>query len=442
MKTLSPHNRLFLMAAAAFAIALLCCVFFYPSRDTHPTAAPTQLLPMEENPMLEHTKEQKAELEHLMSEIDFYMRSHSILDEGYDIVLRRRDLIAHSIDSLTLMVNAMERYDSPARLFFVLKDEQPALPESIDTIVTIRDGIAYIQYPDNSYYEGQFTDTLYEGASAARRVRHGVGVLFGNKRLQAGTWHNDVYKGELPTYTAHHVYGIDISRWQHEPSGKARKPGAKQPSYPIDWNHLRITSLGTKSDKRIEGKEDYPVSFIYIKSTEGVSIRNRYYASDYAQSRKHGYRTGSYHFFSPKTRAQDQAAYFIRNTYYNEGDLPPVLDVEPLPSEVAKMGGAGAMLQRVRTWLDAVERHYKVRPILYVSQKFVNTYLQDGSANATYIRDNYHFWIAQYGKYKPHVQLLFWQLSSDGRVTGIRFPVDINIFNGYADTFNGFKFAR
>ena len=51
---------------------------------------------------------------------------------------------------------------------------------------------------------------------------------------------------------------------------------------------------------------------------------------------------------------------------------------------------------------------------------------------------NYNVWIARYGEYKPNVHLVMWQLSPDGRVKGIKSDVDINIFNGYQDSFEEF----
>ena len=66
----------------------------------------------------------------------------------------------------------------------------------------------------------------------------------------------------------------------------------------------------------------YPVSFVYIKSTEGTSIRNKYYASDYTQARKHGVKVGAYHFFSTRTSGAMQARFFLKNSRFRSGDLP------------------------------------------------------------------------------------------------------------------------
>lgn len=84
--------------------------------------------------------------------------------------------------------------------------------------------------------------------------------------------------------------------------------------------------------------------------------------------------------------------------------------------------------------MQIVEKRIGVKPILYISQIFVNRYLP----LAPDIKKNYNVWIARYGEYKPDVRLVYWQLSQDGRVNGIRGYVDINVFNGYQDVFNDF----
>ena len=204
--------------------------------------------------------------------------------------------------------------------------------------------------------------------------------------------------------------------------------------FPIYWNRLRITDLGRLSKKNVSGVVNYPVSFVYIKSTEGISIRNRYYAADYKQARKHGFHCGAYHFFSTKTSATAQARYFIRNSFFKKGDLPPVLDVEPTHKQIVKMGGETALFNAIRTWMRIVRQHTGVKPVLYVSQNFVNKYLNA----APDIKKDYNIWIARYGEYKPDIKLIYWQLSPDGRVNGIHGDVDINVFNGYEDSFDSF----
>lgn len=269
---------------------------------------------------------------------------------------------------------------------------------------------------DGSWYDGTWKAGLRDG--------FGCGVD-ANGKVKAGEWKRGTYRGERMTYTSERIYGIDISRYQH---GKGRK------KYAIDWSRVRITHLGTISSKRVSGTVDYPVSFVYIKSTEGTSVKNKYYLADYKAARKHGIHCGAYHFFSTTSPADKQARFFLKNSRFAKGDFPPVLDVEPTPSQIKKMGGAEVLFARIRTWISIVKRHTGVRPILYVGQSFVNKYLPQAP---DLMRDNL-VWIARYGEYRPDVKLIFWQLCPDGRVSGIRGEVDVNVFNGYRDQYNEF----
>ena len=282
------------------------------------------------------------------------------------------------------------------------------------------DGHGALYQPDGSYSEGHWTGDLRQG--------FGVQLLhpFGDEpRLQAGEWSKNRFMGERMRYTTERIYGIDIAKYQH---GKGRR------AVPIHWDKLRIIHVGKRGSNNVSGTADYPVSFAYIKSTEGTSIRNRFYLNDYAQARKHDIRTGAYHFWSVRTGGAEQATYFIRNTLFREGDLPPVLDVEPTNAQIAQSGGAERLFREIRVWLKAVERHTGVKPILYVNQMFVNNHL----SKQPDLKRDYRVWIARYSEYKPDVRLTYWQLCPDGRVAGIQGDVDINVFNGYKSQFETF----
>ena len=267
--------------------------------------------------------------------------------------------------------------------------------------------------------------THYEGTWKHGK-RNGFGFSVApKKQLRVGEWSNDSYRGERLVYTSDRIYGIDISKYQHV-IGKKK--------YAIDWSRLRITHLGSISKKTINGQVNFPIRFIYIKSTEGATLLNPYYRKDYAAARAHGFKVGSYHFFSTTSPAALQARQFLKHTFVRKGDFPPVLDVEPSAAQIKKMGGVGVLFARVRTWLRTVERNTGVRPILYISQTFVNRYL----GAAPDLKRDYPIWIARYGEYKPDIRLVYWQLCPDGRVSGIHGHVDINVFNGYKDAFDAF----
>lgn len=264
------------------------------------------------------------------------------------------------------------------------------------------------------------TGHIYNGEwKDGKRNGHGFSIN-PNTPIRCGEWKNDRFKGERMVYTADRVYGIDISRHQHE---KGRK------RYKINWSAVRITGLG--SGRRIIGQANYPVSFVYIKATEGRSIRNKYYAADLRAARAQGIKVGSYHFFSPTSPAAVQANYFLKNTHIAKGDLPPVLDLEPTEKQIQQMGGEQSMFRRVVQWINIVEARCGKRPILYVGQQFVNKHLVNAPASLR----KHPVWIARYGEYKPYVRLVHWQLTPYGRVNGIHGEVDINVFNGNKEQF-------
>ena len=106
-------------------------------------------------------------------------------------------------------------------------------------------------------------------------------------------------------YTDNRVYGIDISRYQHEFGRRI---------YPINRKQLRITSLGPQNSKYVEGPIDFPVSFVYIKSTQGATIKSAYYHQDAHDARRNGLLCGAYHFFSLHSSGKEQANY-LRKQY-------------------------------------------------------------------------------------------------------------------------------
>jgi len=266
--------------------------------------------------------------------------------------------------------------------------------------------------PAGDWYEGEWADGL----------RHGFGIAVGEGDLvRCGRWKRGKFLGEEMDFTRRRIYGIDISRYQHEAGGKR---------YPIDWSRLSITRLGTTARKVAPGEKNFPVSFVYIKSTQGTAIRSAYYAKDAAAARKRGIPVGAYHFFSPVS-GREQARFFLKNTPPHVGDLPPMLDVELTDRQIAAMGGPAAMFREMKEWMRLVESAYGLRPLLYVSQNFVNRYL----ATAPPEWQEYDTWVARYGEYKPYVRLRYWQLSPHGRVAGIRGAVDINVFDGTPEQF-------
>lgn len=281
------------------------------------------------------------------------------------------------------------------------------------------DGKGKLFATNGEYYEGEWKE--------GRRSGHGFSSQ-SHRMVRCGSWRNGRFQGERMIYTADRIYGIDLSRHQHE-----KGSGRKIKKYGIDWSNLRISSLG--NGRRVQGTVNYPVSFAYIKATEGRTLFNKYYANDLRQARKHGIAVGSYHFFTTSSTGAQQADYFLRMAWIGQSDLPPVLDLEPTEAQIRKLGGDAALFRQVLIWLHRVEQKHGKRPILYVGQLFVNNHLKHAPAELR----KYDVWIARYGEFKPYVKLLHWQLTPYGRVRGIHGEVDINVFNGSKEEFEKYK---
>ena len=192
------------------------------------------------------------------------------------------------------------------------------------------------------------------------------------------------------------VHGFDVSHHQ----GK------------IDWQRLESTQ-----------DSPFPVRFVFMKASEGGDFSDKSFKENFREAREHGFVRGAYHFYNPKRDPNSQADFFIRSVELEAGDLPPVLDIE-------KRGDNDETLRKdLKTWLNKIESHYKVKPILYTSYKFKKRYLNDSVFNS------YPYWIAHYYvdsvEYKG--QWKFWQHTDIGRLPGIEGRVDLNVFNGNMD---------
>ena len=164
----------------------------------------------------------------------------------------------------------------------------------------------------------------------------------------------------------------------------------------------------------------FPIHFVFMKASEGGDYGDKAFITNFDSAKTHGFIRGAYHFYNPKTDPIRQADFFINSVKLDSGDLPPVLDIE-------KRGKDENQLRRdLKLWLDKIEQHYKVKPILYTSYKFKTRYLNDSVFNS------YPYWIAHY--YVDSVEYRgewkFWQHTDVGTLPGIREKVDLNIFNG------------
>lgn len=201
-------------------------------------------------------------------------------------------------------------------------------------------------------------------------------------------------------------YGIDIS---HHNAGD------------IVWDSLYV--LTNKRGKTIRdhhlAKDIRPVSFVFIKATEGVSMVDKDFKRNWQDAGRSGLRRGAYHFFRSSKDGEAQARLFIKTVGdLRFKDLPPVLDIET----IHRGGSMKKLNEEALKWLETIEGHYGKKPIVYTGSSFARDWLSKR------ITDNYPVWIAHYEKDRPDFDgWTFWQFTDKAVVKGVPGPVDLSV---------------
>ncbi|MFN3381198.1 MAG: glycoside hydrolase family 25 protein [Runella zeae] len=228
-------------------------------------------------------------------------------------------------------------------------------------------------------------------------ILFGVGLWYYN-RLNINEWRH-VQKLGIRLPMKYEIHGIDISKH----NGR------------IDWKLLREMRF-----------EDLRLQFAFVKATEGTSLIDKDFKTNWQQADEVGLYRGAYHFYIPWKPALPQFENFKKVAKLKKGDLPPVLDFEIGTNAYSRE----QVIENLRTWLQLAENHYGVQPIIYTNADFYRRYIKDNL-------DNYPLWIADYSGWTLNryddATIYFWQHSKSGYSEGVRGLVDYNVFLGDVD---------
>jgi len=189
------------------------------------------------------------------------------------------------------------------------------------------------------------------------------------------------------------VVGFDVSQYQGT----------------IQWNEIR----------KIE--DTFQLQFVFVRATAGKNKVDSQFKNNWKQAKKHQFIRGAYHYYRPNENSIQQAENFIQTVELEPGDFPPVLDIEQLP----KKQSLDSLKVGLKRWLTKVEKHYKVKPIIYSGESYYNDFLKKEFSDYPFWIANYNFWRNQ-----PDSHWLLWQFTEKAQVSGIKGAVDVNIFNG------------
>ena len=139
--------------------------------------------------------------------------------------------------------------------------------------------------------------------------------------------------------------------------------------------------------------------------------------------------------FRVANRGAEQAAHFIATIPAGGQSLPHALDVEQM--ERCPDGRRNANpLTEVRAFLDAAEKHFGRRPLIYTTREFYETYFRNGWSAEQLSKER--FWLRSLHQAPSYGRWVLWQYHNRAGRNGIDGPVDLNAFNGSLEQFEEF----
>jgi MYXO-CTERM domain-containing protein len=182
--------------------------------------------------------------------------------------------------------------------------------------------------------------------------------------------------------------------------------------------------------------------FAFSKASQGISVTESNFATNWSQLKSVGMLRGAYHYFDARYSGVDQANWFLKQLNdaggLGPGDLPPALDIECPTSPTQSSAGnhcldgpsgpngwapTPTIIQEAWDWLDTVEAATGMKPVIY---SYLSWFGDFGFTDPKLA--DYPLWLADPPKSgmpscftvpAPWTQATIWQYSSSMVVPGI-----------------------
>lgn len=203
----------------------------------------------------------------------------------------------------------------------------------------------------------------------------------------------------------------------------------------VDKNNstIGVDLSSYQADVDMEKLKEQNIEFVYMKATEGSTHQDERFAANWTKAQKAGLPSGAYHFFSYDTPGSAQAENYI-NTVGDDlkGRLLPVVDVEYYGDKKENPPAKEDVIRELTVFLDTLESHYGIKPMIYTGADIYNKYLQDFSGE-------YKMWISSL--YTPlswnyKGDWYIWQYLNRGKLEGYSGGekyIDLNVLNEEKD---------
>jgi lysozyme len=194
------------------------------------------------------------------------------------------------------------------------------------------------------------------------------------------------------------VYGVDVSEWEPK----------------VDWRTLRT-----------EG-----VRFALIRATSGQGYIDKLFKSHWEGARREGILRGAYHYLIAGQDAVKQADLFSSTVGSDQGELPPIVDLEDKYNEAETNW---RVITTCKAALDRIEQAFGRKPMIYSRTSYLKDRVTLNAKAPAWAKD-YPLWIAQYpwvfkADSMPNQNMptqavgwnnwLFWQYSEKAIIRGV-----------------------
>lgn len=163
------------------------------------------------------------------------------------------------------------------------------------------------------------------------------------------------------------------------------------------------------------------VEFAFIKASEGGDWRDSAFERNYRAAIDAGLKVGAYHFFRFDVEGWRQSVNILGALGTRHLDLPVAIDVEEYGNPVDFT--TEEVVANLRSLVELLRQNGR-EPIIYTNKngyyRFIHGHFDDVG-----------LWICSFTTpaLRDNGRWTMWQHSHEGRVAGIRGPVDLNTFN-------------
>lgn len=149
--------------------------------------------------------------------------------------------------------------------------------------------------------------------------------------------------------------------------GKSKHKRHKVDNSPITYSY----GIDLSNHNTVTNQNKVTADFIFLKATEGSTLRDKKFNKYRAAAQKRGIPVGAYHFFTTSSSAEKQFENFHKVVGHNI-DLIPVLDAEVIAKRYPM--SKSRYLQHAKRFVDLCKKHYGVKPIIYSPEWFYKKY--------------------------------------------------------------------